>query len=70
MCKTHTDPPANTKAIVWHPDDNAQPTPSNPKSGKIFRPEVLETMEAKMREMDSELRALSLDIHCMDPSTP
>jgi len=70
MCKAHTDLSAIANAVVWHPDDDAQPTPSNPDSSKIFRPEVLETIEAKMHEMDSELRALSLDIHCMNPSTP
>ena len=69
MCKAHTELSSSAKAIVWHPDDNATPTPSNPNPTGIYRPEVLETIEGKMREMNSDLRALSLDIHCMNPST-
>ena len=64
MCKS---PPLNGKAIVWHPDDDAQPMPSNPDLTKLYRPEVLQTIESKIRELDAELRSLSLDIHCMSP---
>jgi hypothetical protein len=68
MCGAHTELSSSAKAIVWHPDDNAQPAPSNPNPSEIYRPEVLETIEAKIHEMDSDLRALSLDIHGMSPS--
>lgn len=59
---------SSAKATVWHPDDPAQPTPSSPNSTELYRPDVLETIETKVREMDGELRALSLDIHCMKSS--
>ncbi|KAF9563860.1 hypothetical protein CPC08DRAFT_661451 [Agrocybe pediades] len=55
--------PSNVKVKVWHPDDNAKPTPARPNSTDIYRPDILETIEAKIAEMDSELRELSLDIH-------
>lgn len=48
---------------VWRPDDTAQPTPRQPGSTQLFRPDILETIEAKIKEMDAELRELSLDIH-------
>lgn len=53
----------NSNAKVWRPDDTAQPTPKQPGSSQLYRPDILETIEAKIKEMDSELRALSLDIH-------
>jgi hypothetical protein len=65
MCKSEI--PSGAKAIVWHPDDHAQPAPSNPNSSEIYRPDILETIEARIHEMDGELRTLSLDIHCMNP---
>ena len=48
---------------VWRPDDTAQPTPCQPGSSPLYRPDILETIEAKIKEMDAELRELSLDIH-------
>ena len=63
---TMCNPPSErSSAIVWHPDDPAQPTPSQPNSTELYRPDILETIEANVHEMDAELRALSLDIHCM-----
>lgn len=49
----------------WHPDDKVQPNPSSPGSSQLYRPDILETIEAKISEMDTELRELSLDIHGM-----
>jgi hypothetical protein len=66
MCRCHTEesiPQSNNK--VWHPDDKAQATPSQPGSNDIYRPDILETIEAKIKELDGELRELSLDIHGM-----
>ncbi|EDR10639.1 uncharacterized protein LACBIDRAFT_317321 [Laccaria bicolor S238N-H82] len=48
---------------VWRPDDNAQPKPRRPGSSDIYRPDVLETIESTIKDLDAELRALSLDIH-------
>ncbi|TFK75626.1 hypothetical protein BDN72DRAFT_885678 [Pluteus cervinus] len=53
---------ANT-GEVWRPDNEAVPAPANPDETKLFRPDVLKTVEAKIKELDSELRALSLEIH-------
>jgi amidohydrolase len=48
---------------VWRPDDNAQPKPSRPGFSDLYRPDVLETIESTIKNLDAELRALSLDIH-------
>ncbi|KAG5642255.1 hypothetical protein DXG03_003356 [Asterophora parasitica] len=49
---------------VWHPDDKEKPTPSNPSGLKdIYRPDILEHVEATLKDLDGELRELSLDIH-------
>jgi len=61
MC--HQDHLPTSNSIVWRPDDTAQPTPSQPGSTQLYRPDILETIEAKIKEMDPELRELSLDIH-------
>jgi len=53
----------NPNSKVWRPDDNAEPTPSRPGSSQLYRPDILETIEAKIKEMDTELRELSLNIH-------
>ncbi|KAF9485625.1 hypothetical protein BDN70DRAFT_889944 [Pholiota conissans] len=66
MCHHHTNDagaPSASNNTVWRPDDNAQPTPARPGSSEIYRPDILETIEAKIKELDSELRELSLDIH-------
>ena len=60
MCN-HASDSSNLK--VWRPDDTAQPTPAQPGSSQLYRPDILETIEAKIKEMDAELRELSLDIH-------
>jgi len=64
MCSCHSaesTPQSNNK--VWRPDDKTQATPSRPGSIEIYRPDILETIEAKIKELDGELRELSLDIH-------
>ena len=64
MCNHHaSDNIPSTNSKVWRPDDTAQPTPSRPGSSELYRPDILETIEAKIKEMDAELRELSLDIH-------
>ncbi|KAJ3512344.1 hypothetical protein NLJ89_g3574 [Agrocybe chaxingu] len=63
MCHHHTSETSKFNDKVWHPDDNAQPTAKRPNSSEIYRPDVLETIEEKIKELDSQLRALSLDIH-------
>jgi len=62
MC-IHDSSNPQSNARVWHPDDKVKATPSKPNSSSIYRPDVLETIEAKVADMDAELRALSLDIH-------
>ena len=61
MCNHLANDTSNLK--VWRPDDTAQPTPRQPGSNQLYRPDILETIEAKIKEMDAELRELSLDIH-------
>ena len=61
MCNHLASDSSNSK--VWRPDDTAQPTPSQPGSSQLYRPDILETIEAKIKELDPELRELSLDIH-------
>jgi hypothetical protein len=65
MCNHHANDagPTSSNNIVWRPDDKEQPSPARPGSSDIYRPDILETIEAKIKELDSELRELSLDIH-------
>lgn len=66
MCNHHaSDEIAPTGFIpkLWRPGDLAQPTPARPCFNELYRPDILETIEAKIEEMDAELRELSLDIH-------
>ena len=51
------------KDPVWRPDDGLRPAPAKPGSTELFRPDVLETIEKRISEVDEELRSLSLDIH-------
>ena len=62
MCNDLACDTPNSK-VVWRPDDTAQPTPRKPGFSQLYRPDILETIEAKIKEMDAELRELSLDIH-------
>lgn len=48
---------------IWRPDDGTHPAPAKPGSSEIYRPDVLETIEAEIKRLDGELRDLSLDIH-------
>ena len=56
--------PAND-GPVWGPDDPAKPTPARPGATELYRPDVLEFIEATIVGMDKELRELSLEIHSM-----
>lgn len=62
MCihDTNTAVPSNK---VWRRDDTAQASPARPGASELYRPDILDTIEAKIKELDSELRELSLDIH-------
>jgi len=62
MCHPH-EPTHAASDLPWHPDDKATPAPARPGFSQLFRPDVLETIEQKIGELDGELRELSLDIH-------
>jgi len=47
---------------VWRPDDGTSPAPPLPATD-IYRPDILETIASRIKEIDGELKALSLDIH-------
>jgi len=53
--------PAN-EGPVWRPD-TAKPTPARPGATELYRPDILEHIEATIKNLDKELRELSLDIH-------
>ncbi|KAF5313399.1 hypothetical protein D9611_008576 [Ephemerocybe angulata] len=65
MCHcSHNDPQSAVDLTrVWRPDDEQKPAPVNPGGTELYRPDILETIEQKIAELDSELRELSLDIH-------
>lgn len=47
---------------LWHSD---APPAYIPKSlGNIYKPEVMQTIEEKIDELNTALRKLSMDIHC------
>ncbi|KAF8062299.1 hypothetical protein FPV67DRAFT_1421783 [Lyophyllum atratum] len=49
---------------VWSPEDKAKAAPTRPNGAEdIYRPDILEHIEATIKELDSQLRELSLDIH-------
>ncbi|KAF5313402.1 hypothetical protein D9611_008575 [Ephemerocybe angulata] len=48
---------------VWRPDDAQKPAPVKPNAIELYRPDILATIEEKIKELDPELRELSLDIH-------
>jgi hypothetical protein len=50
---------------AWRPDDTDRPTPAKPTASEIYRPDILDHIEATIKELDGELRELSLDIHGM-----
>lgn len=54
--------PAND-GPVWSPDDIAKPTPARPGATELYRPDILEHIEATIKGLDNELRELSLEIH-------
>lgn len=50
---------------VWSTEDTAQPTAATPGATDIYRPDILEHIEATIKGLDEELRELSLNIHGM-----
>ncbi len=48
---------------AWRPEDTGKPTPERPSVGGIFRPDIMAAIEQRIAELDTDLRALSLDIH-------
>ncbi|KAF8065234.1 hypothetical protein FPV67DRAFT_1782182 [Lyophyllum atratum] len=49
---------------VWNPEDKAKAAPTRPNGAEdIYRPDILEHIEASIKDLDSQLRELSLDIH-------
>lgn len=48
---------------VWRPDDNVTPVPRDLDPERLYKPEVLKTIEEAIFGLSEELRALSLDIH-------
>ncbi|KAF5350648.1 hypothetical protein D9756_008714 [Leucocoprinus leucothites] len=63
MCTCDLEPQQTWTNDVWRPEDKAKPAPSDPHPERIYKPEVLLTIEEKINELSEELRALSLDIH-------
>lgn len=49
---------------VWRPNDGLKATPSRPDI-EIYRPDILQSIEETIKDLDVELRELSLDIHGM-----
>lgn len=61
---TELDESTPTEAPVWLVDDQTDTMPALPgASNTVFRPDILDAIEATVANMDAELRALSLDIH-------
>jgi hypothetical protein len=51
------------QAQVWRPEDITTPIPDRTDVRGIYRPEILETIEKRIKELDLDLRELSADIH-------
>jgi len=56
MCSGHPEDstPLSPNNKVWHPDDKAQEIASQPGSTATYRPDILETIEAKIKELDGD----------------
>ncbi|KXN82376.1 Peptidase M20 domain-containing protein 2 [Leucoagaricus sp. SymC.cos] len=63
MCSCNLEPQKTWTNEVWRPEDRVKPVPQDPYPERIYRPEVLATIEEKINELSNELRTLSLDIH-------
>lgn len=48
--------------IVWRPEDDPNIRPPL-RGGQVYRPDILNVIEASIDGLNGELRALSLDIH-------
>ena len=53
----------NGKPGAWRPGDSTSDPVDRKYPGDLYRPEVLETIEGKIGELDESLRRLSLDIN-------
>lgn len=65
----HTPSPVDLTRL-WRPEDAQKPAPVKPGASELYRPDILATIEAKIKELDPELRELSLDIHCASSLPP
>jgi hypothetical protein len=63
MCTCDLEPQHTWTNNVWRPEDKANPAPQDPHPERIFKPEVLKTIEERINELSDELKSLSLDIH-------
>jgi len=60
---SHCGSVEQTVFTLWRPEDQYHRTPLRPDSSEIYRPDIFETIEAKIKELSEELRTVSLDIH-------
>lgn len=66
MCEGDHEPQQSwNDAVLWHRDDKATPAPQDPHPERLYKPEVLKTIDDTINGLSEELRALSLDIHGM-----
>ncbi|XP_006455229.1 hypothetical protein AGABI2DRAFT_138470 [Agaricus bisporus var. bisporus H97] len=64
MCEGDHEPQQSwNDAVLWHRDDKATPAPQDPHPERLYKPEVLKTIDDTINGLSEELRALSLDIH-------
>jgi hypothetical protein len=64
QCSPDSEPQSNFDlSRVWRPDDGQTPAPLKPGHSAIYREDIFETIREKIKELDPELRELSLDIH-------
>jgi len=61
----HFSPQNSGNGTAWRLEDIAKPTLTRPNAADIYRPDILDHIEATIKELDGELRQLSLDIHGM-----
>ncbi|TFK29434.1 hypothetical protein FA15DRAFT_663972 [Coprinopsis marcescibilis] len=64
MCNcTDHNAAAEGPVKVWRRDDDVKPAAKKPGFSPLYREDILNTIEDKIKELDGELRELSLDIH-------
>jgi hypothetical protein len=57
------DPQNTWTNDVWRPEDKRIPAPQDPHPERLYKPDVLKTIEETIRDYSDKLRTLSLDIH-------